>query len=133
GAMARTLHDGRAKLWLTWRLLALLREQPALFRDGRYTPLASRGPHATHVLGYAREHEGRRLIVLTGRLYAQLLGDPGRLPLGEDVRGQPSVAVGSDAPASLHDVLTGQTVQVRQGQVRLAEAFADFPAAALLG
>ncbi len=53
-ALHESWPDGRIKLALTVRLLALRRECPALFRDGGYTPIEVRGPHANEILAFAR-------------------------------------------------------------------------------
>jgi len=83
-ALLDTLHDGRAKLWVVWRLLALRRAKPALFRDGGYVPLAVEGVQAAHALAFARTHASGTLVVVAGRLFAKMLGGAaGRLPLGE--------------------------------------------------
>ncbi|RZI73983.1 MAG: malto-oligosyltrehalose synthase, partial [Variovorax sp.] len=87
-ALAASPHDGRAKLWLTWRLLGVRSEHPALFRDGSYTALQVRGAKAAHVLAFMRQHGPHTLIVIAGRLFATLEADAaataagGRLPIG---------------------------------------------------
>ncbi|GGB23859.1 malto-oligosyltrehalose synthase [Sphingomonas metalli] len=53
---------GDPKQALIAGLLALRREQPALFAMGGYRPLAVEGPQAGHILAFAREHEGERLL-----------------------------------------------------------------------
>ena len=136
-ARARTLaqspHDGRAKLHIGARLLALRRELPDLFREGSYVPLDCRGAQAAHVLTYARQHEGRTLVAIAGRLFAKLLNEPGRLPLGGEVWTDTAVAAGSLAEGMrFANVLTGETLAVRGGTIELAQAFANFPAAALI-
>ncbi len=127
------VRDGRAKLCVIARLLGLRREQPALFRDGSYVPLEARGERAPYLVAYARRHEGRALVVIAGRLFATLPGEPERLPLGEGCWGDTGVAVpGLDPGVPLENVLTGETLAARDGAIRLARAFATFPAAALL-
>jgi (1->4)-alpha-D-glucan 1-alpha-D-glucosylmutase len=37
--------DGRAKLYITWRLLTLRRERPGLFTEGEYLPIETGGRH----------------------------------------------------------------------------------------
>ncbi|MEO8158615.1 MAG: malto-oligosyltrehalose synthase [Betaproteobacteria bacterium] len=130
---AQTPHDGRAKLLVTARLLALRSEIPDLFRLGGYVPLAGQGAQAPHVLAYARQHEGRTLIVLAGRLFAKLLGEPQRLPLGNEVWADTAVTVpGLDEGAQFTNVLTGERITPRGGPIGMAQAFANFPAAALI-
>ncbi|MEO8008285.1 MAG: malto-oligosyltrehalose synthase, partial [Betaproteobacteria bacterium] len=115
------------------RLLALRRELPDLFRKGSYVPLDCRGAQAAHVLAYARQHEGRTLVVIAGRLFAKLLSEPGRLPLGSEVWTDTGVAAGSLAEGMrFANVLTGEKLAVRGGTIALAQAFANFPAAALI-
>ncbi len=56
--------DGRVKQSLLKRLLTARRDHPALFRRGRYQPLAARGPRADEVLAFCREAEGLMLAVI---------------------------------------------------------------------
>ena len=123
-------HDGRAKLWIAWRMLELRRKLPELFRDGGYAPLAASGKHAAHALAFARTHASGTLVVVAGRLYAKMLRDAGKLPLGaawEDT----AVALPANVTA-LENVLTGERTAVSQGSVALGTACARFPLAALL-
>jgi len=132
-ALAEHPFDGRAKLLVTWRLLELRRERPALFADGAYEALEPGGTHAAHVLAYARRDEAGTLVVIAARLFAKLMGDPGRLPLDAAVWHDTHVAAGGLAEGTLlQNLLTGETVTVRDGRIALAHAFASFPAAALL-
>jgi (1->4)-alpha-D-glucan 1-alpha-D-glucosylmutase len=133
--LAQVPHDGRAKLWLTWRLLQLRTQQPALFQEGRYLPLNAQGAKAEHVLAYARQHGDNTLVVLAGRLFARLQPEPGQLPVGAPVWADTTVdlaALGLGNAAQVLDVVSGERVAVSGGQVRLADAFTHFPAAALL-
>lgn len=131
--LAQAAQDGRAKLHVTALLLALRRELPDLFRLGDYLPLAARGAREKHVLAYARRHDGRTLVIIAGRLYATLLGEPGRLPLGDETWGDTVVDAGElGGGARLVNALTGETLTVRGGSIAMAQAFANFPAAALL-
>ncbi|MGH8738007.1 MAG: malto-oligosyltrehalose synthase, partial [Burkholderiales bacterium] len=131
-ALAAHPFDGRAKLLVAWRLLDLRRELPALFADGAYEPLEAGGAQAAHVLAYARRHEAGTLVVIAGRLFARLLGEPGNLPLDAAVWRDTHVAAGQMAEGSrLQNLLTGETVTVRDGRIALAHAFASFPAATL--
>lgn len=62
--------DGRLKQAVIGRLLALRRDDPALFLEGDYRPLEALGRHAAHVLAFARVHEDRALVVAVPRLVA---------------------------------------------------------------
>ncbi|HUJ88289.1 MAG TPA: malto-oligosyltrehalose synthase [Burkholderiales bacterium] len=131
-ALAERPLDGRAKLLVTWRLLELRRERPALFADGAYEPLEAAGAQAAHALAYARRHESGTLVVISGRLFAKLMGEPGKLPLDAAVWHDTYVAAAGLAEgARLQNLLSGETVTVRDGRIALAHAFASFPGAAL--
>jgi (1->4)-alpha-D-glucan 1-alpha-D-glucosylmutase len=133
GYLLEPLHDGRAKLWVTWRLLALRRRQPELFRDGDYVPLEVTGTRAGHVLAFARRHQGRTLVTIAGRLFAKLLDEPGRLPLGEAVWDDTAVVIDMPDGTPLVDLLADEPIVVRDGRIAVAAAFGRFAGAALLG
>jgi len=125
-----TLHDGRAKFWVTWRLLELRRRLPALFRDGGYQPLAASGTRAAHVLAFARTHASGTLIAVAGRLYLKMLGEARALPLGD--AWQDTAIVLPEGVTALENVLTGERLVAENGALPLARACARFPVAALL-
>jgi (1->4)-alpha-D-glucan 1-alpha-D-glucosylmutase len=129
-ALVRAACDGRAKLWITWRMLSLRREQPALFREGDYQGLRAEGAKAAHLVAFARRHEDVLMVVVAARLFTPLaaLGEPPLGALWEDtVVRVPEVAEGT----RLENVLTGETLVVSGGAIRIATAFARFPGAAL--
>ncbi len=132
-ALVAAAHDGRAKLWIAWRLLALRRERPALFRDGDYVPLDVVGAHAEHVVAFARRHDGAVLVAIAGRLYARWLGEPGPAALGEAAWADTAVAIDLPDGTRLTDALTGASIVVEQGRIAVGAAFARLPVAALLG
>jgi (1->4)-alpha-D-glucan 1-alpha-D-glucosylmutase len=125
----QALADGRAKLLLLREGLHARRADPALFLRGAYDPLTAEGPHAAHVVAFARRHEGRALLCAVPRRVLHLLdgaaerGDAriawhGRLPLP------------SGLPREWIDLVTGEP---RRGDaIELAEAFGAFPVALLL-
>ncbi|MDM0013294.1 malto-oligosyltrehalose synthase [Variovorax sp. J22P168] len=128
--------DGRAKLWLIWRLLSLRRRRPLLFREGSYEPLEVRGEHAGHVIAFLRRHEGQVLVLIAVRLHAQLDRAAGgrQPPLGGKVWGDTRVLLPADLGAeALVDVLTGAAHPPFAGVVELAAVLRDFPGAALVG
>ena len=133
GYLLESLHDGRAKVWITWRLLSLRRERPALFRDGDYAPLDASGTHANHVVAFVRRHEGTTLVTIAARLFVSLLGEPERLPLGEAVWEDTTVSIDLPDGAQLVDLLTGASIVVNDGRIAVGAALALFPGAALLG
>ena len=125
-------HDGRAKLWITWRLLTLRAEQEAFYRDGSYQPLDVEGEKASHAIAFARGHDRGTLVVIAGRLYATLLGEQAHPPLGDGVWADTAVRVDAPDGTRLENVLTGESLKVRHGLIELGAAFRRLPVAALL-
>jgi (1->4)-alpha-D-glucan 1-alpha-D-glucosylmutase len=66
--------DGRLKQFLIARLLAVRREIPQLFAEGKYLPLETSGHLAGHFLGFARVLPKCAAITVFCRLPAKLLG-----------------------------------------------------------
>ncbi|WP_218508976.1 malto-oligosyltrehalose synthase [Variovorax sp. dw_308] len=137
--LAQSPHDGRAKLWLTWRLMGLRKEVPLLFRDGGYAGLHARGAKAQHIVAYARQHRGQALVVIAGRLFAGLEADAAdaaaaqRLPLGHASWGDTVVKLpGWPEGTRFRNVLTDETLVMVDGAVRVSDAFGSLPGAALV-
>ena len=124
--------DGRAKLWLIWRALELRRRDPTLFDDGDYTAVAVTGEKSAHVAAFARRCRERALLVVVGRLFLQLLGEPGRPPLGEAVWLDTAVDLSPLGDTNTFtNVLTGDSFRVDGHRLPLGRALADFPVALL--
>lgn len=125
-------HDGRAKLYFTWRLLGLRREWPDVFLHGGYTPLPAEGARAQNVVAYARRHQGRGIVAIGGRLFAGMSIAEPALPCGEaawqDTRVPvPFLREGTE----LTDALSGNRVKIEQGAIAMARAWAELPGAVL--
>lgn len=61
-----------AKQLVTWRLLQLRRQMPALFRDSLYLPLAIEGPSQDHAIAFARIGGEQAIVVVCARLLVGL-------------------------------------------------------------
>ncbi|MGB8341451.1 MAG: malto-oligosyltrehalose synthase [Chthoniobacterales bacterium] len=116
--------DGRIKLFLTQRLLRFRRANPELFQCGSYRSLALTGEFADCCIAFARQAEGKSIVVLAPRLSSRVgfppIGDAWRdtqVQLPEDFRD------GSE-------LFTGDKVAA-DGALRLAQAFAQLPFAML--
>lgn len=115
--------DGRIKLFLTQRLLRFRREQSDLFLRGSYVALKTSGMHAESCLAFAREHEGRWMVVLAPRLSSRV-GFP---PLGE--RWQDTVVELPEAASQggARDLFTGRELRMDGAALKLSEAMAVLP------
>jgi len=121
--------DGRAKMWITWRMLSLRQQHADLLRDGDYTALATGGAAAAHLIAFVRRLGAASLIVLAPRLLARLMQQRCELPVGAEVWSDTHVELDLPHGTRLTDVLTGSITEVRHGQLALAQTFAAFPMA----
>ncbi|MGE5088830.1 MAG: malto-oligosyltrehalose synthase [Candidatus Levyibacteriota bacterium] len=131
-ALLASPQDGRAKLWITLRALALRRRRPECFAKGDYYPIAVAGDRAQHVVAYARRRTPVGIVAIAGRLFATLAPAPGTPPLGAAAWGDATVDL-SFVPAgsSMQNVLTGETLVATGAPMPLAALFAHFPGAIL--
>lgn len=86
-----TVTDGRAKLYLTWKVLQFRREHADLFLLGEYIPLRVYGEHAANICAFARHHDDAWGIVIVPRLYLRLLGERDQPPLGREIWGNTTI------------------------------------------
>jgi len=113
--------DGRAKLFVTRKLLALRRSHPELLTDGDYQPLEVAGRSSEHLCAFMRSRGEARLVIAVPRLVHRLYRD------GAADWGATSLAL----PAgSWRDVLTGGRLDGGV-EVPVSRLLADFPVAVL--
>src|SRR6185312_6156634 len=80
-ALCDTLDDGRAKLHVIARALAMRARTPDLFAGGGYAPLRATGARAAHVVAFTRTLGDEALVAVVPRLVVRLLdGHADRLP-----------------------------------------------------
>jgi (1->4)-alpha-D-glucan 1-alpha-D-glucosylmutase len=125
-ALRESWPDGRIKLALTARLLALRREHAALFRDGSYAPMEVRGPHANELLAFARVSGHDAAIVVVGRFFGRATEKGRRWPPAD--AWQASVSL--EGFASVHDMLGEGTAQAG-AEVPVSRLFGAVPVAVL--
>ncbi len=134
-ALARlfsALEDGRAKLYVTWRLLRLRAERETLFLHGGYTPVHARGTHARHVVAFARRHGRNVVVCVVPRLVAGLGIERGELPCGEHVWADTRIEVPFlEEGAVLVDAFTGHEQRVVNGALALAAILGVAPVSVL--
>ncbi len=124
--------DGRVKLAIIRRLLALRRALPDLARAGSYEPLTVRGQRAGHVIAFARRWQDTALVVAVPRLPLALIrqgaGD-GILPLGRGVWGE--TVIDWDGPPLIDRL--GDLPRRQGPALECAGLFARLPVAVLSG
>jgi (1->4)-alpha-D-glucan 1-alpha-D-glucosylmutase len=116
--------DGRIKLFVIRRLLALRRERPQLFAEGSYAGVAGLGSLGECVVAFERRCQNETLLVVAPR-HSSHVGFP---PIGESW-GDTHI-VPSQSEATWRDIFTGRELSGQQ--LSLAEALRDFPVAVLL-
>ena len=117
--------DGRIKMFLIQKVLIFRRENSSLFERGNYLPLALTGEFADCCIAFAREWEGRRIVVLAPRL-SMRVGFP---PMGEMWR-DTAVQL-PEGGAAGQDLFTGANLEATGGSLPLSRAFARYPWALL--
>jgi (1->4)-alpha-D-glucan 1-alpha-D-glucosylmutase len=127
--------DGRIKLYLTAKALNFRRQHLDLFQSGSYVPIDASGPHKGKVVAFARRLEDAWALAAAPRLMADL-GKNGKAPLGPQVWRETFLTLPREAPATWHNVLTGEAVDTSRkgtsGALALGEVFASFPTALLV-
>ncbi len=128
--------DGGIKLVLTRALLRHRREHPGLYLRGNYRPLRIEGALAEHALGFVREHDGERLLVLVPRLVAHFPWPPVGAVWGDTAARAEEADAGAEGSRGLaggwRDLATGLCARVGDdGALPLRAAFAEWPVAVL--
>ncbi|MCC8405671.1 malto-oligosyltrehalose synthase [Paraburkholderia sp. MMS20-SJTN17] len=127
--------DGRVKLAVIQRVLALRAHLPELLSQGTYLPLTVRGAQASSVIAFARRHGNAWAVVIASRLAAGLLREHADLPFVEPQQwADTAVEMPSDLSArALFDWLSPAAPKVDQhGVLLLRDALAAMPVAVLV-
>ncbi|MBB5461834.1 malto-oligosyltrehalose synthase [Paraburkholderia sp. Cpub6] len=127
--------DGRVKLAVIQRVLALRAHLPELLSQGAYLPLTVRGAHAPSVIAFARRHGNAWAVVIASRLAARLLGEDAGLPLVEPAQwADTAIEMPPDLSArALFDWLSPAAPKVDDhGLLYLRDALAAMPVAVLV-
>ncbi|MDX1431100.1 MAG: malto-oligosyltrehalose synthase [Gammaproteobacteria bacterium] len=134
--LAGTVEDGSAKLYVTWRALALRGTRRKLFEHGDYLPLTCDGARADHLCAFARSLDESTVVVAAPRWFAKLAEGGGELPLDGGVWAGTRLVCAALGHRHFRNVLTGERVAVRNGGdgpfIDAAELFASFSVALLI-
>jgi (1->4)-alpha-D-glucan 1-alpha-D-glucosylmutase len=114
--LLRRWFDGRVKMFVTWKALALRARRPELFREGNYQPIDG-GPNVTAFL------RGDSILTAAPRFVTQLVR-AGVMPIG-NVWGSAKLPV----PGRWRNIFTGEELEGES--LPLASVFATFPVAIL--
>jgi len=131
-SLLENMHDGAAKLLITWRTLQLRSKHPGLFSASQYIPLAASGKGDKYIFSFARSGGGELAIVAAPRFFSQLTPDIAHLPLGEKVWQDTSILLPTDRQLEWVNQFTGQSITPSNGQLMAADLFSHFPVALLM-
>jgi (1->4)-alpha-D-glucan 1-alpha-D-glucosylmutase len=127
--------DGAIKAFVLHRALAARAARPAAFDGGGYAPGAVAGPLARHVVAFSRGEPGRRVLAVTGRLFAALT-EAARAPVGEAWWETRVSFPAGPGRASYREALTDRPLAAAADGDRstfaLAEVFATLPVALVI-
>ncbi len=118
--------SGRIKLALIHRLMTFRREQAEFFRQADYQPLEVTGRFAKSILAYAREWEGRSVLVIVPRLTARM----GFAPTGQ-AWGDTTVLWHGGEGKTLRNLLNPDEAFPAGQGLPVADLFATIPFAVL--
>jgi (1->4)-alpha-D-glucan 1-alpha-D-glucosylmutase len=130
-ALLENLADGRAKLHIIRRGLAVRRAHPTLFHGARYVPIHADSGREENIVAFALQRDGNAVIPVAPRLFARLMVDDAAAPIGERVWGEANIALPDGLTGELQNVLTGERFQAQQ-RVPLAQLLGRFPVALLV-
>jgi (1->4)-alpha-D-glucan 1-alpha-D-glucosylmutase len=123
---------GTAKLHVTYHLLQLRREWPALFADGDYQPLQVEGSRRDHVLAFQRSWQQTTIVVVVTRWLAKLMQGTVAAPVGEVWQDTVVHLTTPLATRPWHELLSAQPVELAaNGELRVAAVLASLPVAVL--
>jgi (1->4)-alpha-D-glucan 1-alpha-D-glucosylmutase len=125
--------DGRVKLAIVRRGLALRNHAHSLFEQGAYLPLKVEGAHADSVIAFARHAGDAYAVVIATRLAAALLGDDD-VPLVDPARWGDTSVILPEALASraLFDWLSTGAPKADGEKLFVRDALATMPVALLV-
>jgi len=127
--------DGNAaKQYLTWKTLTFRRQQPDMFQRASYIPLHATGEKSEHVVAFARQHEGRTIIVVVPRLSGRLMGESHDSVCEEAIWGDTTLEIPIDGVTCYHNLFTGECLPLKPDalpRIPLSDVFRNFPVAVL--
>jgi (1->4)-alpha-D-glucan 1-alpha-D-glucosylmutase len=124
--LLKNLADGRAKMHVIRKGLALRKKHPGLFHGAKYTPLYADHGREENIVAFSLSDGVHTVIAVAPRLFTNLMGANDIALLGAKAWGQATLAL----EGSYVNVLTGERHAGRR--VRVAELLATFPVALLV-
>jgi (1->4)-alpha-D-glucan 1-alpha-D-glucosylmutase len=118
------------KVFLTEKLLGYRTGNRELFQEGAYIPIQTTGKRAQNVFAYARHAGGSWCIAAVPR-FATQLSVTTRPPIGIRAWLDSALIIPEGAPLRWKNVLTGETLSIRDGHLPISRVLEHFPVALL--
>jgi (1->4)-alpha-D-glucan 1-alpha-D-glucosylmutase len=115
--------DGRIKMYLTQQALRFRAENVDLFGRGNYVPLRAIGTFADNCIAFARQLDGKWIVVVAPRLSSRV-GFP---PVGECWRDTAVELPETMSCGQAREILTGRGLPVESRRIQVADAMAALP------
>ena len=127
GELLFNWRDGRIKQALIAQVLGLRKVHPELFRSGAYTPLEVVGKQAERVVAFAREHQGKYLLVVVPRWPHRLLENGVHPQINAQVWGDTRVKLPFAVPTQNWKGLFHTGAVTPNKELLVSTALGDFP------
>jgi (1->4)-alpha-D-glucan 1-alpha-D-glucosylmutase len=132
--LTRDWADGRAKLYLVWKMLNLRRQYHQLFLDGSFVPLPAGGKHANNLIAFARHQGNKWTLTIVPRWLADAGAPVAWARMTAFWRGT-KISLPPKAPSRWKNVLSGEVIELAPGRksstLRAEEVLGNFPVACL--
>ena len=126
--------DGRAKLYLTWKVLNFRREHRELFFEGSFVRLQVSGKRAKNLIAFARRRGKQWTLTIVPRWLAYARAPMNWSPMAAFWRGT-KILLPAKAPTRWESILSGGFVELipsrTQLSLRAEDVLGDFPVACL--
>lgn len=127
--------DGSIKLYVIFTSMKYRKHHRELFTNGDYIALASDGTFNKNVCAFARQKQGKTVLIIAPRFLARLI-QVDEDPLGEKAWGDSSILLPVEITnGKFWNLFTGETLAVSQHDgekhLPLSQIFANFPVAML--
>lgn len=127
--------DGNIKMYITFQTLNFRKSWRPVFEKGDYLPLSVKGRYERHICAYARKWEEKVVIVAAPRMYAVLLGQETKIPLGRETWKDTEIIIPEYLPAGkFRNIFSGEveSAEANDGpRLPAASIFRSFPLALL--
>jgi (1->4)-alpha-D-glucan 1-alpha-D-glucosylmutase len=132
--LAQNWQDGRAKLYLAWKVLNLRRQYRELFLDGSFLPMQVSGKRAKNVIAFARRKGTKWTLTIVPRWLGQAHA-PMKWERMAEFWGDTKIMLPATSPSRWENVLSSDVVVRASGpescSVRVEQALGNFPVACL--